>query len=59
MFGMKFKLLESKHQKQNTIQTGFKALDNVQGQGAERFKSGAYTLVREHFEPVRNTAIEH
>jgi hypothetical protein len=56
---MEFKQFESIHQKQNTTKTGFKALDNVQGQGAERFKSGAYTLVREHFEPVRNTAIEH
>jgi hypothetical protein len=56
---MKFKQLESEHQKQNTTETGFKALDNVQGQGAERFQSGAYTLVREHFETVRNTAIEH
>jgi hypothetical protein len=29
-----------------------------QGQGANRFKSGAYTLVFEHFESVCNTALE-
>jgi hypothetical protein len=29
----------------------------VRGQGAIRFKSGAYTEVREHFEADRNTAI--
>jgi hypothetical protein len=28
-----------------------------QGQGANRFKSGAYTIVFEHFESVFNTAI--
>jgi hypothetical protein len=35
----------------------FRALDLVRGQGVSRFKSGAYTIVREHFEAARNTAI--
>jgi len=35
----------------------FRALDLVRGQGVSRFKSGAYTLVREHFEAAHNTAI--
>ena len=34
-----------------------KPLDFVREQGAEPLKSGAYTLVREHFEWVRNTAL--
>ncbi len=34
-----------------------KPLDFVRGQGAIRFKSGAYTLVREHFESDWNAAI--
>jgi hypothetical protein len=29
-----------------------KIVDHVQGQGENRFKSGAYTLVFEHFESV-------
>jgi hypothetical protein len=29
-----------------------KIVDHAQGQGANRFKSGAYTLVFEHFETV-------
>jgi hypothetical protein len=29
----------------------------VQGQGKNRFKSGAYTAVFEHFESVFNTAL--
>ena len=33
--------------------------DHVRGQGASRFKNGAYTIVREYFKPARNTAIEH
>jgi len=33
-----------------------KSLDLVRGQGAIRFKSGAYTIVREHFESARYTA---
>ena len=36
----------------------FKIVDNVQGQGENRFKSGAYTLVFEHFESVYNAVIE-
>jgi hypothetical protein len=32
-----------------------KALDFVRWQGVSRFKSGAYTLVREHFKATRNT----
>jgi hypothetical protein len=35
-----------------------KIVDNVQGQGENRFKSGAYTLVFEHFETVFNAAFE-
>jgi len=34
-----------------------KIVDYVQGQGKNRFKSGAYTLVFEHFESVFNTAL--
>ena len=34
-----------------------KRLDIVRGQGLMRFKNGAYTLVREYFEPDRNAAI--
>ena len=36
-----------------------KIADHAQGQGANRFKSGAYTIVFEHFESVCNTAIGH
>jgi hypothetical protein len=36
---------------------GSKPLDLVRNQGAIRLKSGAYTLVREHFEPNRNADI--
>ncbi len=36
-----------------------KIADHVQGQGENRFKSGAYTIVFEHFESVFNTAIGH
>jgi len=32
-------------------------LDFVRGYGAIRFKSGAYTTVREHFKSDRNTAL--
>jgi len=35
----------------------FRALDLVRGQGLGRFKSGAYTIVREHFEATHNAAI--
>ena len=35
-----------------------KNADYVQGQGAGRRKSGAYTVVCEHFEEVRNAVIE-
>jgi hypothetical protein len=34
-----------------------KIVDYVQGQGENRFNSGAYTLVFEHFESVFNTAL--
>jgi hypothetical protein len=37
----------------------FTATDYVQGQGLRRFKSEAYTIVREHFETPRNAGIEH
>jgi len=40
-----------------STEPGLKALDLVRGQGAVRFESGAYALVREHFGPDRNTAI--
>ena len=36
----------------------YKIIDNAQGQGENRFKSGAYTTVFEHFESVFNTALE-
>jgi hypothetical protein len=48
-FGKRPKNLEDK--------SGLKSVDNVQGQGKNRFKSGAYTLVFEHFESVFNDAI--
>jgi len=32
------------------VKTGFKGLYYVRGQGAVRFKNGAYTSVREYFE---------
>jgi hypothetical protein len=35
----------------------FRALDLVRGHDVCRFKSGAYTTVREHFEAAHNTAI--
>jgi hypothetical protein len=38
--------------------THLKNVDQGSGQGAGRLKSGAYTLVCEHFEPVRNTAMD-
>jgi hypothetical protein len=34
-----------------------KIVDQVKGQGENRFKSGAYTLVFEHFESVFNKAL--
>ena len=34
-----------------------KALDLARGQGEIRFKNGAYTQVREYFEPDFNAAI--
>ena len=34
-----------------------KIVDYIQGHGENRFKSGAYTTVFEHFEPIFNTAI--
>jgi hypothetical protein len=41
------------------IQAGsyLKNADHVQGQGADRRKSAAYTGVCEHFEKVRNAVI--
>ncbi len=38
--------------------TYLKKVDQGSWQGAVRRKSGAYTLVCEHFEPIRNTAME-
>jgi hypothetical protein len=37
--------------------TVLKIADRARGQGENQFKSGAYTLVFEHFELVFNTAI--
>ena len=39
------------------IETISKIVDHVQGQDENRFKSGVYTLVFEHFESVCNTAL--
>jgi hypothetical protein len=39
------------------IIAAYKSLDLVRGQGGIRFKSGAYTSVREHFETDHNAAI--
>jgi hypothetical protein len=36
----------------------FKIVDYVQGQGVPRIESGAYTLVREHFNSRDNAVIE-
>jgi hypothetical protein len=36
---------------------GIKRLDDIRGQGLIRFKSGAYTIVREYFEAAYNAAI--
>ncbi len=38
------------------VKLAAKALDFVRWQGASRFESGAYTIVREHFKATRNTA---
>ncbi len=39
------------------IRIDFKTSGLVRGRGANRFKSGAYTIVFEHFETVCNNAI--
>jgi hypothetical protein len=39
------------------FRTHLKKVDQGSCQGAGRRKSGAYTLVCEHFEPIRNTAM--
>jgi hypothetical protein len=41
------------------VKPGFKGVDHVRGQGLSRFKSGAYTMVREYFEAAYNAAIGH
>jgi hypothetical protein len=41
----------------NALRSGFKTSDQVQGQGVPRIESGAYTLVREHFDSRDNAAI--
>jgi hypothetical protein len=41
----------------NETKSYIKDVDQGSGQGAERFKSGAYTAVCEHFEPIRNAAM--
>jgi hypothetical protein len=38
--------------KQINLEVVSKIVDHVQGQGENRFESGAYTLVFEHFESV-------
>jgi hypothetical protein len=43
-----------KNKKYLTVKTIPKIVDHAQGQGKNRFKSGAYTLVFEHFESVFN-----
>ena len=39
------------------MKPAFRALDLVRWQGLSRFESGAYTIVREHFESDFNTAL--
>ncbi len=39
------------------LRSGFKTPDQAQEQGVLRVESGAYTLVREHFNPRDNAAI--
>jgi hypothetical protein len=39
------------------VEAVLKIVDYAQGQGENRFKSGAYTLVFEHFESVGNKAL--
>jgi hypothetical protein len=39
------------------VKAVLKIVGGVQGQGKNRFKSGAYTIVFEHFESVFNTAL--
>ncbi len=39
------------------IRSGLKTPSQVQGQGVTRIESGAYTLVREHFNSRDNAAI--
>jgi hypothetical protein len=41
----------------NITQNWFKTVDFYRGHGLIRFKSGAETIVREHFEANRNAAI--
>ena len=38
------------------VKSDLKTSDHARRQGAIRFKSGAYTIVREHFESDRNAA---
>jgi len=39
------------------IRSGFKTSDQVQGQGVPWIENGAYTSVREYFNPRGNAAI--
>ena len=43
---------------QLTLEHISKIVDQVSGQGAGRRKSGAYTVVCEHFEPIRNAVMD-
>jgi hypothetical protein len=46
----------SRLKSKNYLEPVSKALDFVRWQGVIRFKSGAYTAVREHFKSDRNAA---
>ena len=41
------------------LKVASKACLMVEGKASRQFKSGAYTLVREHFKLARNAAIGH
>jgi hypothetical protein len=52
-------IFEKKFHRRQKQKTGtyLKNVAKGSGQGAGRIKSGAYTLVCEHFEPIRNAAL--
>ena len=51
------KVLDDRDYLNHKVKAIFKIVNHVQGQGANRFKSGAYTVVFEHFESVCNKAL--